>query len=372
MFPLEAVAVVPDIQETTKNVTELSDIVFAADAPLTVSGKPRGKVSAPRVALVVMCMAFVFAVFITIIVFFVDGSLAARLALWGLLPEAYSALSVASICALLRLKKGETPFIELQGCVSDAGAASLGDSIRTYGSKAQLRGLSLPHNSQLSAPGVGSLCALALSPASPLSELNLSWNPQFGNTIVTALAPFISCQKKSQLRELNLGVCGISLEGAKALCKNLEQSMLRVLDLSGNDLAGGGALFADLCGAPLLEELKLSNCGIEDNDVCQLAKELCHSSLSVLELDGNSVSDEGLRALTDYLSNLESSQIMELNLARNRITKGDGLGKFAAAWAKIPCRVGSRLELQGNLFSEKDLVDFHKMLRTLVADDYHD
>jgi Ran GTPase-activating protein (RanGAP) involved in mRNA processing and transport len=326
--------------------------------------KRRGKVSPHRVALVLVCMVFIFSVFISIILFFLDGSLAARLALWGLLPEAYAALSVPSICALLRLKKGTLQFIELQGCVSDVNAVSLGEAIRDHGSKADLKGLSLPYNGQLSASGVGSMCALALIPSSPLVEINLSGNPQVGDAIVVAMAPYITGQKKSQLRELKLGNCGITLCGAKALGNHLESSMLKILDLSNNDLAGGGSVLAAFCDAPLLEELSLKNCSIQDEDVCHLAKELCDSSISTLELDGNSVSDEGLVALGEHLKG--PSQIMELSLAGNRIEKGDALLRFAASWASSPDRVGSRLELQDNLLSYDELMDFHKMLRTLV------
>lgn len=57
----------------------------------------------------------------------IDGSLPARLAIWGLLPEAFAAISVRAVANLLRLKTGTTPVVMLKSSVSDANAHELAD-----------------------------------------------------------------------------------------------------------------------------------------------------------------------------------------------------------------------------------------------------
>merc|ERR1712037_531813 len=108
-------------------------------------------------------------------------------ALWGFLPEAYAAISVSAVNALLRLKKGPTPVVVLQNCVTDAGANQLAEAFQNYGKKAELVAIELPHNPQLSARGLDPIVEVALHKDSTISELDVSYNPQFGNTVVAVL-----------------------------------------------------------------------------------------------------------------------------------------------------------------------------------------
>merc|ERR1719188_909327 len=110
--------------------------------------------------------------------FAVDGSLPARLVMWGLLPEVYAAISVRAVAALLRLKTTETPVIVLRNCVTDAGAAELAQAIRQYGKRADLQVLELPHNPKLSEDGLRALVPVATEEGLNIQEFDLSYNSQ--------------------------------------------------------------------------------------------------------------------------------------------------------------------------------------------------
>jgi len=288
----------------------------------------------------------------------VDGSLPARLALWGLLPEAYAAISVRSVVALLRLKTGTTPVVVLRNCVSDAGAEELAEAMLTYGKRADLQVLEMPHNPAVSEVGLQHLVSAALNAdGPPLQELDVSYNPQLGDAAVSLLLPLLK-PKASQINVLRLADCSLGARFAQQLAVKAAASNLRVLDLSCNDLAGAGETLAALCEAPVLEELLLARCGLRPEDVAAVAEQLPYTSLRSLQLAGNGFGEAGLLALTEHLSN---SQIDELGLEGNDLEFGH-LSALGQAWARRPF---SRIRLSGNRISQGQLANFFQTLRSI-------
>jgi len=310
-----------------------------------------------RLGFVLVWLLGVFAWIGMTIKFAVDGSLPARLALWGLLPEAYAAISVRAVAALLRLKRGTTPVIVLRNCVTDAGAAELAEALRLYGRSADLQVVELPHNPKMGKDGLGHIVAVALLEDSPLQELDFSYNPQLGDNGCAQLLPLVD-SKTSKVNVLRLADCSLTLSFMEQLAAKAAMSKLRMLDLSCNNLGGAGEVLAEICEAPILEELQLMRCGLSVSDIEALADQLPYTSLRSLQLGGNRFGNAGLLALT---RRLETSQIDELGLEGNEI-EASSLASLGSSWAKRPF---SRVRLDGNRMTQAEVAAFVRTLRSI-------
>eukprot|EP00931_Biecheleriopsis_adriatica_P049614 TRINITY_DN28700_c0_g2_i1.p1 TRINITY_DN28700_c0_g2~~TRINITY_DN28700_c0_g2_i1.p1 ORF type:complete len:413 (-),score=109.15 TRINITY_DN28700_c0_g2_i1:72-1310(-) len=287
----------------------------------------------------------------------VDGSLPARLAIWGLLPEAYAAITVRAVAALMRLKSGTLPVVMLRGCVTDSNAGELAEAIRAYGKKSDLQALELPYNRQLGEEGLKVLVDVVLQSGHPLEELDISYNPQLGDAATSVLRPLIEA-KSSKLDTLRLADCGLRSSSLTALVACASRSRLKTLDLSGNALAGCGEQLVEVLEAPLLEEIALACCGLELEDVVAVAEQLPYTSLRSVQLAGNAIGAAGLEVLSQHLP---SCQVDELGLEGNEL-KADDLHMLGTAWAKRPF---SRLKLSGNPMSQEEVARFIQALRSM-------
>lgn len=314
------------------------------------------------IGMVGACLVLSLLVFVVLwigatIKFALDGSLPARLALWGLLPEAYAAISVTAVVALLRLKQTETPIIVLRNCVTDAGAKELAEAIRLYGKKADLQAIELPHNPRLGEAGVCEIVAAALLEGSNLQELDFSYNPQLRSCIVDALKPLLG-PRASKVNTLRLADCGLTPAEVQKLADNAASSGLRTLDLSCNELGGGGEAVAAVLEVPVLEELTLTCCNLRLEDVEAIAATLPYTSLKSLQLGGNKLKAAGVRALAAHLP---KSQIDELGLEGNDLEAAD-LGPLGSAWARRPF---SRVKLAGNRMAQEEVSAFVRTLKSI-------
>eukprot|EP00913_Durusdinium_trenchii_P031046 g29074.t1 len=147
--------------------------------------------------------------------FALDGSLPARLAFWGLLPEAFAAISVRAVVHLLRMKSEPTPVIMLKASISDANAHELAEAFRMYGKKAQLQALEIPFNREMGHAGLTELVAGLASSEIVLEEMDLSYNPQLGSSAITCTQPLWT----KSLSILRLVDCGLRPESLKILAK---------------------------------------------------------------------------------------------------------------------------------------------------------
>mmetsp|Transcript_114466 Transcript_114466/g.323645 ORF Transcript_114466/g.323645 Transcript_114466/m.323645 type:complete len:391 (+) Transcript_114466:101-1273(+) len=315
--------------------------------------------TASRLGLLLALFGGLLAWICAVIKFAIDGSLPARLALWGLLPEVCAAVSVRSLVALLRLKTEPTPAIVLRSCVNDDGAKRLADGIREYGARAELQVIELSNNPQLGKEGLRTIGSASMAEGLQVAELDLSYNPQLGDHAVYELAPLLQ-MKTSKISALKLVACSISPTGLEVLAKHAVRSRLRTLDLGRNELAGTGEVLANICEAPVLEELALSCCGLKVSDIKELAEQLPYTSIRSLQLGGNGFGSAGLVALAEHLP---KSQIDELGLEFNKI-EYEALSDLGTAWAKRPF---ARVSLRGNSMAQEQVAAFINTLKSLNA-----
>lgn len=332
-----------------------------------IDGKAKKVVTTPelgimRLGLVLGMLLFILAWLLMMVKFACDGSLPARLAQWGLLPEAYAAISVRAVYHLLRLKENPTPVIVLRNCITNENAPLLAMAMDQFGDHADLQALEFPHNPQLNATGLRHIMESVLRPTSKVVELDFSYNPQFGDSAVPALRPALE-EKASKITVLKLSDCGFSHAGLSQLAQASTKSKLRTLDLSWHCLKDSGDLVASITeNAPMLEELILNCCELEADDVATLAEQLPYTSIKTLQLGGNRFGSLGLEKLCEHLP---TSQVDELGLEGVGLEAGcDGLGALAAAWVKRPF---SRLLLRGNRMTDDDIRAYVNTLKSMQA-----
>lgn len=296
---------------------------------------------------------------LTMLKFAVDGSLPARLALWGLLPEAYAAISVNAVYHLLRLKTTSTPVVILQNCVTDAGAEHLAQAMKEFGVKADLEAVELPHNPLLTTRGLQAIVDAALLPTSKVVELDLSYNPQLGAPAVKVLKSAL-VGKTSRLQVLKLADIGLTQAGLKEFAQIASKSKLRVLDLGWNSMKGCGEVVADIMEAPVIEELILTCCDLDPDDVGVVAEQLKYTSIRALQLGGNRFGSDGVVRLCEHLPDC---QVDELGLEAVGLEAGcAGLEALAAAWVRRPF---SRLRIHSNRMTDEEVATFVKTLRSM-------
>lgn len=336
--------------------TELSDNASSVEE---VPAMPPQEAGLLKLSVALGMLLFILVWLMTMLKFALDGSLPARLALWGLLPEAYAAISVRAVFHLLRLKSGTTPVVVLRNCLTDEGALTLVKAMTMYGKKADLQVVELPHNPLLTNEGLQAIVDAALREDSKIAELDFSYNPQFGDAAVKILKPVLEL-KRSKIQVLKLADIGLSKVGLREIAACAGKSKLTTLDLSWNSIKGAGEAVVDVLEAPILEELVLTCCDLSTEDVATIAEQLPYTSLRSLQLGGNRFGSPGVERLCEHLAD---SRVDELGLESVGLEAGcSGLNALAAAWVKRPF---SRLRLYGNRMSDDEINTFVKTLKSM-------
>ncbi|CAE7441367.1 Nlrp4c [Symbiodinium natans] len=339
--------------EANSTADGLSEAI-AADA-----ANPKGaSLDAPKIVVLCLFAGGMLSWILATIKWAVDGSLPARLAVWGLLPEAFAAVSVRSAAALLNLKSGSTPVLVLKTCVSDSNVEELAKALREHGKRAELQALELPYNHQLSDAGVRRLVEAVTEAEVVLEELDLSFNAQLGDAAVRAVQPL--CMPPSRLSTLRLVDCSLGREALSLLAEQASRLRLNTLHLSANNLTGLGEVLAEVMEAPVLEDLALVHCGLSLEDLTNVAEQLPYTSLKSIQLASNQIDGAGLKVLAEQLP---KTQLDELGLEQN-LLKSEDLSCLGTAWAKRPF---SRLRLGGNSVEKEEVANFIKTLRFLQA-----
>ncbi|XDV23282.1 hypothetical protein PO909_027923 [Leuciscus waleckii] len=217
--------------------------------------------------------------------------------------------------------------------------------------------------------GCAALASAFNSNPSNLVELDLSEN-KIGDTGVTQVSTLLG-NSQCTLQILRLSDCSITEEGYKALASALRSnpSHLIELDLTGNDPGQSGVkelndLLQDTnCQLKLrflgpaadeacqyvnrvtgknpllLEELNLSRCKLNSKEVRQLADLLQdkHCKLKIIQLNNNSITEEGCSALTSAF-NSNPSNLIELDLSGNKLGNS-GINNICRLLENPQCRL---------------------------------
>lgn len=347
----------PELASFVEASIDVDDIAADSQGRRKRDKEIDGVSSAARLGLVFFMFCSLICWIGLLVRYMIDGSLPARLAMWGLMPEVCAAISPRSIVALLRMKKEPTPVIILRSCVTDKGAEELAQGVIEYGPKSELQVLELPHNPGLTSVGLRRIVAASRADGVQVCEFDLSSNPQLRATLPLDLQPALTA-KKNSMQVLKLADCDLVAEGLTKLTDLLAMSHLRSLDLSYNLLTGGGEALASAMDAPLLQELTLTCCGLGVPDIKEVAEQLPFTSIRSLQVGGNRFGDEGLAVIVE---NLPASQVQELGLEANNLTPAcfAGLGD---AWAKRPF---SQLRLAGNQMTQQEVGGFIRTLKTI-------
>ncbi|XDV23287.1 hypothetical protein PO909_027923 [Leuciscus waleckii] len=242
--------------------------------------------------------------------------------------------------------------------------------------------------------GCAALASAFNSNPSNLVELDLSEN-KIGDTGVTQVSTLLG-NSQCTLQILRLSDCSITEEGYKALASALRSnpSHLIELDLTGNDPGQSGVKeLSDLLQDPncqvktlrflgpdadeacqyvnrvvgknplLLRELNLSGRKLEDSNVKKLAALLQdrHCKLNILQLNNNSITEEGCSALTSAF-NSNPSNLIELDLSGN-VLGNSGIMSICPLLKNTQCRL-EKLKLSDCRITEEGYKALASALRS--------
>lgn len=160
-----------------------------------------------------------------------------------------------------------------------------------------------------------------------LESLNISQNLICGKGIETILSNF---REESKLKVLILRQCGFGVSDAKQIAIHLPKfTKLEVLDLSKNYIENGiNDIAAHFGKVPNLKILNLRECYIDGSGANQIAINF-PSKLKVLILAENRISDGGLRAIAENVSNL---RILDIN---ENYVSAEGMKSLAENFYKM-------------------------------------
>lgn len=197
---------------------------------------------------------------------------------------------------------------------------AIGEGLRANES---LRSIDLSRN-QLG-PGGAEKLAQALLTNPTLESLKLN-DCNLGDAGIRHLARAL--QRNTAVKTLRLENNGITSSGGSAEIAAMlaENTVLISLNVSGNKLGDTGveSLAQGLAGNSTLAHLHLKNVGCGNMGAQALAVVLPHTGLSILDLSGNQIGDEGGVELGNALP--EAENLQKLDLSDNRLgEEGKGM-----------------------------------------------
>ncbi|XDV23254.1 hypothetical protein PO909_027917, partial [Leuciscus waleckii] len=270
----------------------------------------------------------------------------------------------------------------------DSGVKEICEGVK----KSKLKIMKLS-NCDLTEESCSALASVLSSSSISLTDLDLS-NNNLQDSGVNLLSDGL--KENVKVENLRLSDCSITEEGYKALASALRSnpSHLIELDLTGNDPGQSGVKeLSDLQLDPncqlktlrflgpaadeacqyvtgivgknplLLRELNLSECELGDTRVNQIAALLLdkHCKLNIIQLNNNSITEEGCSALISAF-NSDPSNLIELDLSGNELGNS-GMGKICHLLKNTQCRL-DKLKLSNCSITEEGYKALASALRS--------
>uniref|UniRef100_W5K0E4 NACHT domain-containing protein n=1 Tax=Astyanax mexicanus TaxID=7994 RepID=W5K0E4_ASTMX len=230
--------------------------------------------------------------------------------------------------------------IYLFHCLNELNDHSLVQEVQKYLSEGGDRRL---QQANLSPAQWSALAFVLVNSEEKLDEFNLSKYHQSEECLLRLL-PVVKISKRAVLASCNLGVKACETLGSVL---KLENSLLKELDLSNNDLQDSGVelLSAGLKSSHcILQNLRLASCnlGVKACETLGSVLKLENSLLKELDLSNNDLQDSGVELLS---AGLKSSHCILQNLRLASCNLG----------VKACETLGSVLKLENSLLKELDL-----------------
>ena len=160
-----------------------------------------------------------------------------------------------------------------------------------------------------------SLIASLLSSNYPITKLDVGNNKLSSSTDII----FKSLHHNTVLTELLLMNTSLRSSDMQSLGQMLtSNNTLSVMDISDNDIGPDGCQYLADCRNISLNKLRMSGCKLGVSGADKIGIMLCHSSITSVNLSGNSIGDVGVEKLVEHLKS--NKTIKHLNLWDNNIT----------------------------------------------------
>ncbi|XP_065888158.1 protein NLRC3-like isoform X3 [Dysidea avara] len=152
----------------------------------------------------------------------------------------------------------------------------------------------------LTVTGVEHLTKIVMKSSASLRVLNVSSNPIRDDGISVMMD---GLQYNKTLTELHVPDCGFSAKGASCVGRFLKNCNLQVLNIEGNSIRDDGisVMMDGLQYNKTLTELDVSECGLSAKGASCVGRFLKNCNLQVLNIGGNSIGDDGISVMMDGL-----------------------------------------------------------------------
>ena len=160
-----------------------------------------------------------------------------------------------------------------------------------------------------------SLIASLLSSNYPITKLDVGLNKLSSSTDII----FKSLHHNTVLTELLLQWISLKSSDMRPLGQMLtSNNTLSVMDISGNDIGPDGCQYLADCRNISLNKVIMRRCKLGVSGADKIGIMLCHSSITYVDLDSNSIGDVGVEKLVEHLKS--NKTIKHLGLYGNDIT----------------------------------------------------
>ena len=225
-------------------------------------------------------------------------------------------ISCSVLCYLLEQCQGPLKFIRLFAChIGDEGCRILLHSLLSHHDNSYSSEFELDLFGNDITDTSSSLIASLLSSNYPITTLDVRNNKLSSSTNII----FKSLHHNTVLTKLLLGSTSLRSSDMQSLGQMLtSNNTLSVMDISNNNIGSDGCQYLADCRNISLNKLIMSGCKLGVSGADKIGIMLCHSSITSVDLSGNSIGDVGVEKLVEHLKSIKT--IKHLGLRGNDIT----------------------------------------------------